>query len=81
MGRRSCVLDGASTFAQVNAETLHSVEDEVLLRREVVEDRLLGDLGDPRDLLDSDGLEPAVGEEAPRGFLDCLARPGLLALR
>ena len=54
--------------------------DEVLLGREVVEDRLLGDVGGARDLGDGDALEAALGEQPPRGLRDQLARLLLLAL-
>ena len=50
------------------------------MRREVVEDRLLGDVGRARDLGDRHALEPALGEQPARGLGDQLARLLLLAL-
>jgi len=55
-------------------------EDEVLLGGEVVEDRLLGDVGRVRDLLDGHRVEPALAEQAHRRARDRLARATLLAL-
>ena len=55
-------------------------EGEVLLGREVVEDRLLGDVGGGRDLGDGDGVKAALGEEPAGGGGDRLARGALLAL-
>ena len=47
---------------------------------EVVEDRLLGDVGGRGDLGDGDGVEAALGEQAARGGDDRVARGALLAL-
>jgi hypothetical protein len=55
-------------------------ERKVLLRREVVEHRLLRDVGGGRYLGDGDGLEAALGEEPAGGGGDRLARSALLAL-
>src|SRR4029450_2449280 len=44
------------------------------------EHRLLGDLGGPGDLGHGDGVEAALGEEAPAGFGDQFPCPVLLAL-
>jgi hypothetical protein len=54
-------------------------EREVLLRREVVEDRLLGDVGGGRDLGDGDAVEAALGEEPAGRGGDGLASGALLA--
>ena len=45
-------------------ERVHALVDEVLLRREVVEDRLLGDIGGPGDLGDADLLEATLQKGA-----------------
>ena len=55
-------------------------EHEVLLGGEVVEDRLLGDVGGRGDLGDRDGVEAALGEQTARGGDDRVARGALLAL-
>ena len=57
-----------------------AVQDEVLLGREVVEDRLLGDVGGARDVGDGHGVEAVLGEERHRRRGDRLARLALLAL-
>jgi hypothetical protein len=48
-------------------ESLEAAVDEVLLAREVVEDRGRRDLGDAGDLGDADLLEAALAEQAPGG--------------
>ena len=50
------------------------------MRREVVEDGLLGDVGCARDLGDGDGFEAPFDEQASRGIGDQLPRSLLLAL-
>ncbi len=61
-------------------ERLEARVEEVLLRREVVEDGLLGDLRRARDLRDRHALEAPLGEELPRRGGDVLARLLLLPL-
>ena len=58
----------------------HLVEEEILLRREVVVDRLLGDAGRCRDLGDGHPVEAALGEEPHRPVGDLLPRVQLLRL-
>ena len=57
----------------------HLVEEEVFLRREVVEDRLLGDARLGRDLGDGNVVEAALDEEAHRRIRNL--PPRLLFLR
>ena len=79
------VEDGAAGRALGNGgdelrdALLAAGEREVLLRREVVEDRLLRDVGGDRDLGDGDSVEAALGEEPAGGGGDTLARGALLA--
>ena len=54
-------------------------EGEVLLGREVVEHRLLRDVGGSGDLGDGDRVEPALGEQPTGGGRDGLAGGALLA--
>jgi hypothetical protein len=56
------------------------VVEEVLLGREVVEDRLLGHAGFCRDVADGYFLEAARCEEPHRRIGDVLVRGGLLRL-
>jgi hypothetical protein len=55
-----------------------AVEQHLLLGVEVVEDRLTGDAGSARDLLDGHRLEAVLGEQLGRGLGD--RRPGPLLL-
>ena len=59
---------------------LAAVQDEVLLGGEVVEDRLLRDVGGAGDVGDGHGVEPMLDEQRHRGLRDRLARLALLAL-
>jgi EmrB/QacA subfamily drug resistance transporter len=61
-------------------EELHAAEEEVLLCREVVEDGLPRDLGFAGDLIDGDGVEAVLLEQAPRSLGDRLPCPLLLPL-
>src|SRR6476469_9973778 len=65
---------------QLVLEGLKPPVDEILLGREVVEDRLLGHLGGARDLGHRDALEAALAEQATRRLGDEPARLLLLAL-
>ncbi len=69
----------ANRLEQLVLERLEPRVEEVLLRREVVEDGLLGDVGLPCDLGDGDAFEAALGEEPARRLRDQLARLLLLA--
>ena len=64
---------------QLGQPLLAAGEDEVLLGGEVVEDRLLGDVGGDGDLGDRDGVEAALCEQAARGGGDRVVRGALLA--
>jgi hypothetical protein len=75
--RSSSAAPDVSAIAVVT--TLAPGEREVLLRREVVEDRLLGDVGGGRDLGDGDAVEAALGEEPAGRGGDGLASGALLA--
>ena len=66
----------ADGVQQRRAHRRVGVEDQPLLDREVVEDRLLHDPGALGDLHHADRVEPALGEQFRRGVDD--ARPGLL---
>lgn len=55
------------------------VQDQVLLGREVPEERRLGDLGGGH-LRDGHGVEPLLQEESDRDVGDSLVHPLLLAL-
>ena len=70
----------ADGVAELLLERLQAPVNEVFLRREVVEHRLLGDLGLARDLGDGDAFEAPLGEPAARDLGDQLARVLLLAL-
>ncbi len=59
---------------------VRAVEEQVLLRGEVVEDRPDGDVGRRSDLGDRHRLEAALGEQLGRDVGDRLARALLLAL-
>ena len=58
-------------------ERVHALVDEILFRREVVEDGLLGDVGGAGHLGDADLLEAALEEETLRRLGD---RPAGLML-
>jgi hypothetical protein len=58
----------------------HLVEEEVLLRREVVEDGLLGDVGGLRDVGDGHTVEAARDKQLHGLVGDLLANPELLRL-
>ncbi len=83
--RAEDVEDGGAGWAlgdvggEAHDALLAAGEGEVLLRGEVVEDRLLRDVGGRRDLGDGDGVEAALGEEPARGGGDRLAGGALLA--
>ena len=73
----SALADGRE---QLLLERLEPPVDEVFLGREVVVDRLLGDVGLARHLRDGDPVEAALGEQAPRSLGDQLPHLVLLAL-
>ena len=58
---------GADRVDERVAAVLALVEDEVLLGREVVEDRLLGDVGRARDVGDGHGVVAVLGNRAIAG--------------
>ena len=62
------------------AERVHALVHEVLFRREVVEDRLLGDIDGPGDLGDADLLEATLQKETLGRVGDRPARLLLLPL-
>jgi hypothetical protein len=64
---------------ETRLEDLHPAPEEILLRREVVEDRSLGDVGRCRDLGHRDAVEAALAEEGLRRVGDQPARALLLA--
>src|SRR3954452_7980847 len=70
----------ADRAQQLVLEGLEPPVDEVFLGREVVEDRLDGDVGGTCDLRDRDGLEAAFAEQAACRLGDQLAGLLLLAL-
>ena len=70
----------ADRLDERGAALLAAVQDEVLLGREVVEDRLLGDVGGARDVGDGHGVEAVLDEQRHRRLRDRLARLALLAL-
>ena len=72
-------IPGGDRFDQPRAEGLEPGEAEVLPGREGVEDGRLGDLRLAGDVGDRHPVEPAVGEQPPRGAGDQLARLLLLA--
>ena len=80
--RRSTCPAGrvADRLDERGAALLAAVQDEVLLGGEVVEDRLLGDVGGARDVGDGHRVEAARDEQRHRRLRDRLARLALLAL-
>src|SRR5207253_4797651 len=75
---RFAALALADGVEQLLLEDLHPAEEEVFLRREVVEDCLPRDVGLACDVVDRDGVEAALLEEATRRLGD--RAPGLLLL-
>src|SRR4029453_7818793 len=51
-------------------ERVHALVHEILFRREVVEDGLLGDIGGPGDFGDTDLIEATLEKEALRRVRD-----------
>ena len=78
--RRNAGRPRANQIAQPILDLLVAVGDEPLLRRKVVVDRLLGDLGLACDVAHGDVLVAALGEQPGRGIRDQPARARLLAL-
>ena len=77
--RRAC-RPRAYGLDERGAALLPAEQDEVLLGREVVEDRLLGDVGGARHVGDGHGVEAVLDEQRHRRLRDRLARLALLAL-
>ena len=71
---------GADQVAQPILNLLLAVGDQLFLGREVVVDRLLGDLGLARHVADRDMFVAALGEQAGRGVGDEPAGARLLEL-
>ena len=67
------------TRVQLREALLAPGERQVLLSREVVEDRLLRDVGGDRDLGDGDGVEAALGKQPAGGRGNRLPSDALLA--
>jgi hypothetical protein len=74
---RCAVADGR---AQQVGRVGRAVHEEVLLAREVVEDRHARDAGLARDLGDGDGFVPALEEQPVRDLQDACARLRAAAL-
>ena len=70
----------ADRLDERGAALLAAVQDEVLLGGEVVEDRLLRDVGGAGHVGDGHRVEPARDEQRHRRLRDRLARLALLAL-
>jgi hypothetical protein len=80
-GLQGGYVAGSASYGvdQVDAVCLHRTEEEVLLRREVVEDGSLGHVRISSDFGDTDLVEAALFEQPTCGFGDHRSRLLLLA--